>query len=240
MIGIVYLYISPSNKSYVGQTYDEKNRRKLFFSKRSYGGQKIDRAREKYGPENFEYRVLFKIETDDSELLMEELNNKEDFYIKEYDSINNGYNILKGGRSAYHEYIHTKEDKEKIALASSKAIIQYSLSGEFIKDWQSASEAGRVLGIQSSLISKCCLRKTKHCRNFIFRFVGDIIRDEEKNPIQKKSKNLKVMQIKDGEIINTWKSVTKASESLGIERHKLSNLLKEGSFDFAGTIISQE
>lgn len=232
--------MSPSGKPYVGQTYNERNRRKLFFSSRSYGGQKIDRAREKYGPENFTYTVLFKIETNDKDLLMKELNEKEDYYISKYDSIDNGYNILHGGCSAYHDYIYTEEMRKKMGETSSKAIVQYSLSGEFIKDWPSASEAGRILGIQSALISKCCLRQTKHCRDFIFRFVGDIVKEDEKNPVLNRTKNLKVIQIKDGRVVNSWKSIAKASQSLGIERHKLSNLLKKGSFDFDNSIITQD
>ena len=239
MIGIIYMYISPSNKVYIGQTYDEKRRRSLFLSStRSYGGRKIDNARKKYGPENFKYKILFKIETEDRDILINELNSKEEYYIMKYNSIKYGYNILSGG-SVYHEFEYTKEIRSKMGKHSNKAIIQYSLSGEFIKDWVSASEAGRVLGIRPSLISKCCLRQTKHCRNFIFRFVGDIVRDDEKNPTINKTKNLKVIQTKDDIVVNIWKSVAAASRDLGIERHKLSQLLKNGSFNFNNSIISQ-
>ena len=115
--------MSPSGKPYVGQTYNERNRRKLFFSSRSYGGQKINRARKKYVPENFIYTVLFKIETNDKDLLMKELNEKEDYYISKYDSIDNGYNILHGGCSAYHDYIYTEEMRKKMGETSSKAIV---------------------------------------------------------------------------------------------------------------------
>jgi len=226
MIGIVYKYVSPTNKPYIGQTYNEKERRQKFNNVNvAYGGTKIDNARRKYGPENFKYEVLYTIETDDKEVLMDELNAMEEYYIDKFDSIENGYNILRGG-SCYHEYIYTKEVKEKIGNAAAKAIIQYDLEGNFIKDWKSASEAGRVLGIQSALISKCCNRVTKHCRNFIFRFIGDTVLDSEKNPPLNKTKNLKVVQIVNGEVINEWKSTTAASKDLGIERHKLSNLLK--------------
>jgi hypothetical protein len=37
---------------------------------KSYGGQKIDNARKKYGPNNFEYEILFSIKTDDKDYLM--------------------------------------------------------------------------------------------------------------------------------------------------------------------------
>lgn len=235
--GIIYKYTSPSGKVYIGQTYNEKCRRQVFFNmNKSYGGQKIDNARKKYGPNNFEYEILFSIKTDDRDYLMQELNEKEEYYIHLYDSINSGYNTIPGG-SSYHDYVYTKEVREKMAEISSKAVIQYSLDGEFIKDWKSASEAGRVLGIQPSLISKCCNRATKHCREFIFRFAGDVVADNEKNPTVNNTKNLKVYQIQDDSIINTWKSITAAAKDLGFDRHRLSNLLKAGPLSFNETTI---
>lgn len=237
MIGIIYKYTSPSNKCYIGQTYNEKERRQKFNNiKNAYGGIKIDNARRKYGPENFTYEILYTIETDDKELLMDELNAMEEYYIEKFDSIDSGYNILKGG-SSYHDFVYTKEIKEKIGNASSKAIIQYDLEGNYIKSWKSASEAGRVLGIRSALISKCCNRKSKHCRNFIFRFVGDKVLDNEKNPVLNMTRNLKIIQIENDQIINEWKSITSASKELGIERHKLKSLLENGDFRYGNSIL---
>jgi hypothetical protein len=44
--GIIYKYTSPSGKVYIGQTINEKDRRKHFLiQKLSYGGIKIDTAR---------------------------------------------------------------------------------------------------------------------------------------------------------------------------------------------------
>lgn len=46
MIGIIYKYTSPSGKVYIGQTTQEKRRRKTFLNlNKSYGGVKIDNAR---------------------------------------------------------------------------------------------------------------------------------------------------------------------------------------------------
>lgn len=47
--GIIYKYTSPSGKVYIGQTINEKDRRKHFLiQKLSYGGIKIDTARAMY------------------------------------------------------------------------------------------------------------------------------------------------------------------------------------------------
>ena len=57
-IGIIYKYTSPSGKIYIGQTMNEKERRKKFLGKSSYAGEKIDTARKIYGPSSFIYEVL--------------------------------------------------------------------------------------------------------------------------------------------------------------------------------------
>ena len=60
---------------------------------------KIDNARKKYGPENFEYTVLMKVTGDDPDEVKKYLNTLEIGFIKMYDSVKNGYNISDGGES---------------------------------------------------------------------------------------------------------------------------------------------
>ena len=100
MKGVIYKYISPSNKVYIGQTLNEERRKREFLQvNQKYGGLKINNARKKYGPENFQYEILFQKEYDDIEQAIQELNNKEEEFIRKYDSIKNGYNISSGGES---------------------------------------------------------------------------------------------------------------------------------------------
>ncbi|MEE0042575.1 hypothetical protein [Catenibacterium sp.] len=76
--GIIYKYTSPSNKVYVGQTINEYNRKNAFKNiKHLYAGGKIDKARLKYGPDNFQYEVLETIEKNSKKELLETLNNLE-------------------------------------------------------------------------------------------------------------------------------------------------------------------
>ena len=98
--GVIYRYKSPSGKYYIGQTIDEYSRRKKFLNNGIYyGGPKIENARKKYGPENFEYTVLMKITGDDPEEVKQYLNTLEKGFIRLYDSIETGYNIQEGGDS---------------------------------------------------------------------------------------------------------------------------------------------
>lgn len=97
--GVIYRYKSPSGKYYIGQTIDEERRRYNFLNDKRYAGDKIDYARMKYGPENFEYTVLMKVIGDSKEEVIEYLNQLEQFFIKKYDSIKKGYNSSEGGKN---------------------------------------------------------------------------------------------------------------------------------------------
>lgn len=100
MKGIIYKYVSPSGKIYIGQTLNEERRRNEFLNMNNkYGGLKIFNARKKYGPENFTYEVIFEKEYNDILIANEELNKLEIFYIEKFNSIKNGYNISIGGDS---------------------------------------------------------------------------------------------------------------------------------------------
>ena len=59
---------------------------------------------------------------------------------------------------------------ERSAKARSKPILQYSKSGEFIREWQGAREVERVLGINSSHIISCCKGKLKSSGGFVWRY----------------------------------------------------------------------
>ena len=153
--GIVYCYTSPSGKKYIGQTRNEENRRKDFLNiniRYSTKNSKIDNARQKYGPENFIYRIIVEVFDENIKKLLDKLDELEKFFIKDYNTIENGYNSDKGGRSHSRiisdkeKAVRSKRAKEKfqnIPLpeymikyieASKKPILQYTLTGEFVKE----------------------------------------------------------------------------------------------------------
>ena len=52
----------------------------------------------------------------------------------------------------------------------SKPVIQYSLDGELVKEYPSASEVERQLGIRQQSISRCCLGQRSTCHGYIWRY----------------------------------------------------------------------
>lgn len=180
--GIIYKYTSPSGKSYIGQTTNEKERRRKFkIGGTLYAGDKINDARKKYGPENFKYEILEKVESENLNELTEILNNLEIYYIGLYDTFRNGYNMSIGGdgssgykmtelqrknhikrmftNNPFKGHKHTEESKKAIGKANSKAVIQINKdTNEVIAEFESAKAAGESLGkpkANSEIIKVC-------------------------------------------------------------------------------------
>ena len=227
MKGIIYKYTSPSGKIYIGQTINEKKRRNAFFNlNKSYAGPKINHAREKYGPENFQYEVLFTVTSKIKEELVDILNEKEKQYIKYYDSFKNGYNSDEGGNSCTYE--RTEEHKKKASKrvkeyyenhenVTAKAVLQYSTEGILIQEWKSARAASLVLDIFASGITNCCKGNRTVCGGFIWKYKSDF--DEvplKLVSIKTKNTNLPLKQYDlKGNFIKEWKTISEAAKELG-------------------------
>lgn len=206
--GIIYRYISPSGKSYIGQTTNEVYRRRMWFGKGRYTGgrSKIDRARKKYGSENFIYEVLLRNQYSSIEAATLDLNKWETYYIGYYNTYKNGYNSTLGGDGS-RGYTQSVEALQKISkslkgrkkpngfgskvssslkgmaksvehrkkLSESKKnsghkILQYSLTGEYIRTWNNIDEVAKALGVSRESIAGCCRGKSKTAHKFIWKY----------------------------------------------------------------------
>lgn len=153
-----------NNKVYIGQTTRTLNERKReHISKGNNGYFFIQKAIKKYGEDNFEWSVICNCND------RKELNKMEKYYIKEYDSYRNGYNMTLGGDG--HKSPHSEETKNKIrgnknflgkkhspetieriraANIGNKHGVGRIFSDE-IKKKISESEKGKVVGIESRI-----------------------------------------------------------------------------------------
>ena len=116
--GIIYKFTNKINgKIYIGQTVDEK--RRLSEHKRcskKKGNPSFHKAIEKYGWDNFEYKILFKGHCNNEQDLINTLNFKEIISIKYFDSYNKkkSYNLTFGGGGQLGFKL-TEETKQKIS-----------------------------------------------------------------------------------------------------------------------------
>ena len=59
---------------------------------------------------------------------------------------------------------------EECRVKLSKKILQFTKSGEFIREWPSATEASRHIGIAQPNICNCCRGKLKSTGGFVWRY----------------------------------------------------------------------
>ena len=74
--------------------------------------------------------------------------------------------------ATYEENNNYGTHNERMAKARSKPVIQLSLLGDFIREWESAMECGRN-GFSYQHVSECCLGKRKTHKGFRFMFAED-------------------------------------------------------------------
>lgn len=146
---IVYRHTSPSGKVYVGITHQKPIERWLTDGSGYKRHPHFYNAILKYGWDNFKHEILLEDRTES------EAKYAERYLIKWYKLHNNCYNVSDGG-----DYI----------MDTSKAVLQYDRDGNFIKEWHSAREIHRELGIGYSAIQMACRSKGKRLTKTGYRF----------------------------------------------------------------------
>ena len=68
----------------------------------------------------------------------------------------------------------SEEHKKAIGEGHSKKILQFTKSGEFVREWPSAMKASRELGIAQASICRCCNGKLKSAGGYIWKYADDL------------------------------------------------------------------
>lgn len=234
--GIIYkIENTITHKIYIGQTTHPKGFNGRYYYKgvgieRVYNDLSSKRDRdERYNKhllrsiEKCGFDAFVVDEVFDTALTIDELNEKEIYYIKQFDSYKNGYNMSFGGDSI-SGYNRPKGKDCK----NSKSVCQIDLDGKLIKIWDSATDAANELKICHSSISNVCLGK--HGKNGKGREIaGEYIWVFEKDYDPCKDYSLKrpkvhmghgaktVLLLSDkGEILKEYYSLNDASKDLDI------------------------
>ena len=119
----------------------------------------------------------------------------------------------------------SNELKKKLSEIHKVPIIQYNLNGIKIREWESAYDASKNLGIHRTCITACCNGTLKTSGGFIWRHKGDELNidDLDKHkPFRYQCKPINQYSIK-GDFIKRYDSIKEAATENGFKNS--SNIL---------------
>lgn len=77
---------------------------------------------------------------------------------------------MKGFKNPNYGKPLSSSTKRKLSERFSKPILQYTMDGQFIKEWCSQSEVARELDIDQGSISACARGKKKSCGGYVWKY----------------------------------------------------------------------
>ena len=216
----IYRLISPSGKSYVGQSFDIKDRLRHYRRVTCKGQVKVYRALKKYGWDGFEVEILYSTKKDMTNIATL-LNILEKAYIKKFDCVKNGYNIREGGSNSKL----SKETRMKLSIAHTgkklseehKLKMSIAMKGRIMTDIHkkriSEGQKGKIIPLkQREQISKT-MTGIKLCKKRAAKSA--------------KSRWISVNQYGlDGKYIATFSSLKEAAEKNGANRSHITDVCK--------------
>ena len=238
----VYMHECPNGKKYVGVT--SKNPNERWKSGHGYRNNKhFYSAIQKYGWDNITHTVLH------SNVSKDEAYQLEQKYIREYNSIEYGYNHSIGGDKSSLGFHHTEEARRKIAQAGigrkrseksiqivsevkSKSIKCFDLDGNYIKTYKSLREAEKELDIDNSNISAVCTGKYNQIKGYIFRYADD---NTAVTKVRCRTKPVNMYSLSN-EYIRSFKSIKEASRVMGITDTHITDACR-GKYSHSGGYI---
>lgn len=214
-MGVIYKITNPSNKIYIGKTYDLRKRINAHKCTVKYGKNIIlHNSIRKYGWDNHILEVLEEVE----DALMDE---REIFWISELKSYcyenPNGLNMTKGGDGQRSTWMHKTELRKffsqkfsgegnpfygkkhseetrgklsEIAKIRNKLsgrripewgaekgreivmvkILQYTINNQFVKEFESVTEAAKENNVTASMVTAVCRNRRKSTGGFVFKY----------------------------------------------------------------------
>ena len=204
----IYMWTSPSGKSYIGQTTNLYKRKSNFLSfGTKYAGSKIDNARRKYSDiQYWTYTILEYCDIDD-------LDEREEYYISLYDTMRKGYNCESGG---HENKIMSDEAKQKMSKTK-KAMY----CGENHPMWGRHLTEEQKRKMSKARKGKCCGEKNP--------MWGKHRDDETRIKISKAHDKRKISVSQytiEGVFIASYESIHEAQRLTNIDRATISRCCK--------------
>lgn len=173
--GYIYKFTSTIDpiKCYIGKTFHIGSRLNNHLTGRG-NTSSFQEALNLYGITCFTFEILYVREAETIEELNTILNELERYSINKmkiaFKNRSQEVELYRKKRLKEHLSSLTEEDIRMRANKCKKPIIQYSIEGEFIREWESATDAASFYNINKVNITKCCLGKYKTSIGYIWKY----------------------------------------------------------------------
>ena len=195
-IGIYQIRNLLNGKIYIGQSMDIEKRwstHRAELKHNYHHNIHLQSAWNKYGEESFEFSII-------EECNMDQLDQREIYWISIFNSYENVYNLTSGGGNTE---------------SFSKSVIQFDCNGNELMRYASISEAETSTGVCYSQISECCSHKRKTAGGYIWQYESGFT----SIPMWHFASRMfnQICQLtQSGDVVNTFPSAAEAKRVTGI------------------------
>lgn len=217
-MGLIYKITNPSGHIYIGQTMNFKKRFKSYKNGLAYGQPKLYNSFIKHGFDNHIFNII------EDDILIENLDEKEVYYIKYFDCVKTGMNCTYEPIAFMRGRYHSKDTKLKMSIK--RKGIKHGLPSELhiknlsnsIKEGYKNGRKGSRLGVKLSNETKQKLRVSR---------IGKIISKETRDKISKAGLNRKHSKETKQKMSenNGMKKISSEQKLLILEMLKIPNIL---------------
>lgn len=205
--GIYKIINTKNNKCYIGSAvnlYKRINRHFYELKKQCHNNKHLQRAYNKYKKESFNVEILEKFkEINYKKLLLIEEN-----YIKKYNCLEKGYNLLLNNSDHFTKINKSEKHIQNNVKKQSISVMCFDrFNGKFYKEFDSVANASRFFKTSSSNISRACQGEFNHIKNYVFCYKKDYDKNKDYSFANHWSKNKK---LSENHIKKLRESVSKA------------------------------